>query len=315
MSRRMRLFIALLFATLAFYTLTIPLSPVHSQGETPTQTYLIAAGDALALTEALAGANHAAEFGDVATVIYLEGGTYTFALPGSPSQPILPTVRGNLTLYGNNATLLFRYLETPLYPGITPIIIMPQGDLTIHHATLRVMEGNGRAITNYGALHILDAVIDTGDPTAAEGGIINEGELLISRTTFAHHRQRSAAAVGGAIYNVGQMSITCGRFLNNRASQGGAIYNAEGGTAAIHESYFEGNYGNGGGAVFNGAESPLDASGNWWGADGVPEVNETTFVADAVSTSVTFMPAAVSDPTQTSGCASPPPQTPPIPAT
>ncbi len=85
------------------------------------------------------------------------------------------------------------------------------------------------------------------------GAIINLGELTIANSNF----RDNSAQDGGAISNGGELTITNSAFRNNSAENGGAINNHEG-TVTIVNSTFSNNsatrtdrYGGQGGAIFN----------------------------------------------------------------
>ncbi len=102
--------------------------------------------------------------------------------------------------------------------------------------------------------------------------------------------------------------VSCSRFFDNEASQGGALYNGLGGTTQVDHSRFRGNRANGGGGIFNADGIPLAAGENFWGEGGDPLVDELLMGADTVSARVQFAPTLPTDPTQESACQPPPPQ-------
>jgi len=164
---------------------------------------------------------------------------------------------------------------------------------------------------NHGTLRLVDSVILNADPGIAEGGILNLGTLAVIRSSFEANQQRSASDGGGAILNRGSLGVSCSRFLDNQASQGGAIYNALGGIAQVDHSHFRGNRANGGGGVFNADGITLEAGENFWGEGNDPVVDDLLMGTDTVSSKVQFAPALPTDPTQEAACQPPPPSSPP----
>jgi hypothetical protein len=74
--------------------------------------------------------------------------------------------------------------------------------------------------------------------TRGGGGILNEGILTITDSTFSHNR---TPANGGGIYNVGTLIVTDSTFSDNNSvdDYGGGIYNV--GTLTVTDSTFSGN--------------------------------------------------------------------------
>ncbi len=168
-------------------------------------------------------------------------------------------------------------------------------------------------MVNHGTVRLVDSVILNGDPGIAEGGILNLGTLAVIRSSFEANQQRSATEGGGAILNRGSLVVSCSRFFDNQASQGGAIYNALGGTAQVDHSHFRGNRANGGGGVFNADGITLEAGENFWGEGSDPLVDDLLMGTDTVSSKVQFAPALSTDPTLEAACQPPPPPAPTAP--
>jgi Putative amidase domain/WD40-like Beta Propeller Repeat len=303
-----RIFIVLFFALAMMMALMLPRpTVVESQSPPPTEEVLfVPAGDTMSLTLALAYASNNGRYG-IHHKIYLEGGTYTFGFPGTAAEPQIPPLDSKVTVYGNNATLIFR-LKRPFAADEAPILVFPGAEVNFHHLVLKTSDGWGRLINNQGNLTISDSTLSIVDNQAG-GGILNSGQLTLLRSTLSGNVARSQSTVGGpnggALFNSGLLTATCSRFLNNRAAQGGALYNAQGGSFTITKSDFQGNLANGGGAIFNASTAVMRAVDNRFGTIGQPQVQETAWVADALSQRVVFEPFASSDPTANVDCASP----------
>lgn len=291
------------------------LAPGRAQEGTQGDLYTIVvpAGDSMAFTLALVYANQYSEQNPGTFTIYLEGGTYSFEFPGSPQHPQLPSIRTQVVIQGNDAVLDLHLLNPLPHAEIAPLFILPTASLELHHLTIQIQGAGGRTVVNHGTLRLLDSVILNADPGIAEGGILNLGTLAVVRSTFEANQQRSASEGGGAILNRGSLVVSCSRFFDNEASQGGALYNGLGGTAQVDHTRFSGNRANGGGGIFNADGIPLAAGENFWGEGGDPLVDELLMGADTVSARVQFTPTLPTDPTQEAACQPPPPATPPAP--
>jgi dipeptidyl aminopeptidase/acylaminoacyl peptidase len=266
--------------------------PATAQGSLSEYHAIIDSGSPMGLVMAILTANEAFTSPESPFVVYLEGGTYNFSHPGTFEQPQLPNIRSHIVIYGNNATINLHD---------SSVTIMTYGGLTFHHTTIQVASGTKRTFFNGGLLTLTDSSL-TG------GGIQNDGTLTLLRATLTENSNLSATAGGGgAVLNNKQLNARCTLFQDNTASQGGAIYNAAGGTASINESTFDGNMANGGSAIFNADAVAVNASHNYWGGS-APVINELTLAADTISNGVEFLPIAASDPRQSNPeCQSAPP--------
>jgi len=92
--------------------------------------------------------------------------------------------------------------------------------------------------------------LQNGNSTYAGGAIDNLGALTVTNSTFIDN---SADSFGGAINNnFGTLTVTNSTFIGNSAKWGGAIYNDFGSTATITTSTFTYNSANSdGGAIYN----------------------------------------------------------------
>ncbi|CAG0974586.1 partial Dipeptidyl-peptidase 5, partial [Anaerolineae bacterium] len=248
------------------------------------------------------------------THIYLEGGVYAFSFPGSASQPQFPLMAGRMVIHGNEATIR---LEN--YAPEMVITVDAGAEVTFEQVTLQFESPQGRSILNRGKLSLIDSSLinDSGAPAYTQGeggGIENRGELHLTRVRLRGLRVVSSSDPGGAITNAGTLGASCVHFAHNRASQGGAVYNAPGGSAQISLSVFEGNRANGGGAIYNAeGNADLEATHNFWGG-GEPGIDDWMWGMDTISGRVLYAPVLASDPLTSPECAVPPEQTPTAPA-
>ena len=95
------------------------------------------------------------------------------------------------------------------------------------------------------------------------GGLINEGVTTLNSFTCNYNSVAippggMGDAMGGCIFNTGELTIHGGEFLANTAGYGGAIYNYENALMTIEDSNFIGNEADfHGGAIWNGLNADL----------------------------------------------------------
>jgi CSLREA domain-containing protein len=95
------------------------------------------------------------------------------------------------------------------------------------------------------------------------GGLVNEGDLTLNNFTCNYNNVSippggMGDAMGGCIFNAGDLIIDNGHFLENTAGFGGAVYNYDGATLSIEGGSFTGNLADThGGAIWNGIGSDL----------------------------------------------------------
>ncbi len=93
------------------------------------------------------------------------------------------------------------------------------------------------------------------------GGLINEGDATLTSFTCNYNSVAippggMGDAMGGCIFNTGNLIVNNGHFLANTAGYGGAVYNLDNATALIENSSFTGNEAEfNGGALWNGVDA------------------------------------------------------------
>ncbi len=152
---------------------------------------------------------------------------------GGQGPNALPIVTTNIYIEGNNATLL---RSTSF--GFRFFFITGSGSLRLEDITLE----NGYAL-----------VISPDQPNSRGGAIYNDGGALNAQRSIFRENQ-AGHGEGGAIYNLGILTLEDTLFEINVSANGGAIYN--GGNldtvAVLQEVYFETNIAkDNGGAIFN----------------------------------------------------------------
>ncbi len=153
--------------------------------------------------------------------------------------------------------------ELDLVKGYSPALgyysagILNAGTLEISHSTLSGhVGGEGGAISNAGTLTIANSILD-GNTGMDAGAVMSlpYTSLTITDSVFLnnHPIPTSNVAGGGAIGNLGALSISGSDFQNNSTSfGGGAILNTFIGSITISNSTFSGNTASGdGGAILN----------------------------------------------------------------
>lgn len=113
-------------------------------------------------------------------------------------------------------------------------------------------KGGGIYNSRTGELHIAGSHF-VGNVADYGGAIYNMGKVSIAESDFSDN---TAYFGGGATYNVGHINVTDSRFSSNSSGYsigygGGAIYNLKGGEISIVRSLFQGNSSRRGGAIYN----------------------------------------------------------------
>lgn len=121
-----------------------------------------------------------------------------------------------------------------------------------------------------GATVTFDHIWLTGGSAIFGGGLINEGVLTLSSFTCNYNSVAippggMGDAMGGCIFNTGELSILGAQFLANTAGFGGAIYNYQNALLTIEDTNFIGN------------EADYHGGGIWNGLNATTELNGSTF--------------------------------------
>ncbi len=170
----------------------------------------------------------------------LSGQTITLASQIMLSKDVTISATAPITLSGANAARVFE-----ISPGRTVVL-----------SGLALIDGNagaaesGGAVSNNGTLTVSDSTF-AGNTADMSGGAIynNSGSTLtVERTAF---RSNTAGSSGAGIANFGSATVTAGSFFTNTAGNGGAIQNI--GDLTVNDSTFSGNTAtvSGGGAIYN----------------------------------------------------------------
>lgn len=118
-----------------------------------------------------------------------------------------------------------------------------------------------------GATVVFDHIWLMGGSAIFGGGLINEGNTTLTSFTCNYNNVAippggMGDAMGGCIFNTGNLTILGGHFLANTADNGGAIYNYDSAVLTVEDANFTGNEADGhGGAIWNGLNASLTING------------------------------------------------------
>ncbi|MFN8445580.1 MAG: choice-of-anchor Q domain-containing protein [Caldilineaceae bacterium] len=145
----------------------------------------------------------------------------------------LPIITSDMTIVGNKATIAVNN------PVTSTRIFYVDSDkhLTLQNMTLADGKGEGGAVWSMGSLTIISSTLRNHNHSAIRT-IAGSDTLIIDQSSFIDNR---GAENGGAIHTHGVVTITRSLFLNNQATNGGAIFASSGAVMAIGNSTFSGN--------------------------------------------------------------------------
>lgn len=247
---------------------------------------LVAAGDLTALYAAIDAVN-----AGLISVIYLNADGQRTDPAADRTYWLTTRLRfeRNVVIYGNGAILRQTPVTTsPIFPRVLyvpPAVTVEMQYVELTGVDLTVYETPfsryGGAVRNDGALRLIDSVVQDNAAGEGGGGIMNIGVLWLERTTIAVNRAGGGAGVqndaGGGIV------ATCSRFINNFGGYGVGILNGnvsnDSSQITVNRSLFTNNITVQDGLqqdIFNllGGIATVNASGNYWGSDGIPQVDD-----------------------------------------
>ena len=159
----------------------------------------------------------------------------------------LPTALSHATS-GDTVDLAAGTYKATSYTSLTISTSLTIEPTTANSAVL--LEGNGATVLvvhSSSKVTISGITIADGTSAGSAGGIVNNGNLVVTDSTVAHN---SALADGGGIWNSGTLVVHDSTFLDNNGWDGGGIANYGGLT--VSDSTFSGNEaGDAGGGIFN----------------------------------------------------------------
>ena len=178
--------------------------------------------------------------------------TITFSVTGVITLTgSLGSVSEALTIIGPSGGITITGNNTNFGSSLLTVIASTTVNLSNLTMTNALKTGSaGAAITNFGTLVLDNVTLSNNTSTYASAGISNAGTLLISNSTFSGNTCTNCTS--GAIGSSGPITITNSTFANNSANGGGAIFqnaNTAGISLTITNSTFSNNQavnGNGG---------------------------------------------------------------------
>lgn len=101
--------------------------------------------------------------------------------------------------------------------------------------------GDGGGIEILGGIVSLENCVVQGNAATHGGGILNDGTLTVSQSTFSGNTADNALGGGGGVHNTGTLTVVQSTFAGNTASTGGGIHNDAGAALTVTQSTLVGN--------------------------------------------------------------------------
>ena len=192
------------------------------------------------------------------------GDTIQFRISGSPCTIDLSGTGGGTLVISKNLTFDASGSPQPvtLSGGNAVQVLQVSAGVTFALNTLTITRGNGgffsSGILNDGTVTISKSTFSNNSAISG-GGIENRGMMTISASTFANNAAINGD--GGGIENRGTITISQSTFANNSAEfGGGGVRNFVGGTMTISDSTFSNNAADFGGGIENNGTVTLSNS-------------------------------------------------------
>lgn len=217
---------------------------------------------ATALIAAVANANSAG----AGTLLLASNCDYALTTPsGTGRGPDGLLITGNLDLVGGVSTRIsrsavavsFRVIEVAAGAVLRMRNIFVSGGLTDN---ANPMNDTGGGILNSRGNVVLTNTMVTGNTADNGAGISNDsGRLILDRTVISGNTTRASGGGGGGMYNDGTLVAAVSIVRDNRANtNGGGIYNGQGGHSRFTNVTFSRNTaGANGGGLFNATDGRL----------------------------------------------------------
>ncbi|MDN3359588.1 hypothetical protein [Actinomadura sp. DC4] len=218
-------------------------------------------------TASLISAVNAANTAGAGTLLLASRCNYVLtAAAGSGRGPDgLPVITGSLRITGGASTLISRSATAAPFR-----VIEVAPGATLELSSLFVSGGNAEAVvpandTGGGILNSrgtirLSRVTVSGNTADSGAGISNDsGRLSVMRTLVENNTTRAGGGGGGGLYNDGSIRIAFSILRGNHAStNGGALYNGQGGKTETIRTTFEANSATAtGGGLYTAADGRL----------------------------------------------------------
>jgi hypothetical protein len=218
-------------------------------------------------TASLVAAINAANTADSGTLLLASRCTYLLtAAAGAGRGPDgLPVITGHLRIFGGTSTRIarsstaapFRILEVAAGASLRLERVHVSGGNA--DATVPTNDTGGGILNSRGTI-VLDRVTVTGNTADSGAGISNDsGRLTVAETLLDANTTRAGGGGGGGLYNDGALLVEFSLLRANHANtNGGGIYNGQGGETQTFRTTIEGNTATAlGGGLFNAADGRL----------------------------------------------------------
>jgi len=171
----------------------------------------------------------------------------------------LPLITGNINLIGGVSTRIARLSTAPAFR-----IVEVEAGAVLGLENLFISGGNadatnpaedtGGGILNSRGTVLLNHVTLSGNTADSGAGLSNDsGRVVVTSTLVENNTTRAGGGGGGGFYNDGSLTVQLSILRTNVANtNGGGIYNGQGGRAELIRTTVEGNTANGtGGGLYN----------------------------------------------------------------
>jgi hypothetical protein len=174
-------------------------------------------------------------------------------------------ITGDIAIIGGNSTRItrsaaapaFRVMEVTSGASLDLRNVFVSGGLTDN--TTPINDSGGGILNSRGTIRLFRTTI-SGNTADNGAGISNDsGRLVINSTLIQNNTTRTGGGGGGGLYNDGSVSTYNTIIRGNRANtNGGGIYNGEGGRAELNRTTVDHNTaGANGGGIYNAADARL----------------------------------------------------------
>jgi hypothetical protein len=215
---------------------------------------------------ALVAAVNAANAVGSGTLLLASNCTYALTAPSATGRgPDGLLITGDLRILGGTSTTItrsaaaapFRIIEVAAGASLDLRSLFVTRGLT--DATVPTNDTGGGILNSRGTITLVQTTIQ-GNTADNGAGISNDsGRLNVANTLIQNNTTRTGGGGGGGLYNDGSLVIEISIIRGNRANtNGGGIYNGQGGQTQTFRTTFDQNTaGSTGGGLFNAADGRL----------------------------------------------------------
>jgi polymorphic membrane protein len=215
---------------------------------------------------ALVAAVNAANTAGSGTLLLASNCNYVLTAPSAVGRgPDGLLITGNVNIIGGVSTRIsrsaaavpFRIIEVASGAVLGLRNVFISGGLT--DPTVPTNDTGGGILNSRGTITLVRTTI-TGNVADNGAGISNDsGRLIVANTLIQGNSTRASGGGGGGLYNDGSLTIQVSIVRANTANtDGGGLYNGQGGRAELIQSTFDQNIAGGtGGGIHNAADGRL----------------------------------------------------------